>query len=181
MKLSAKTCTVLISSAALSGTLLGIGGPAQADDPAPMPAAINTWVHSIQNDAHNTNLDSYRGEEVVTRYAYHTNQVWRGDRVGKTTAGVGIYTIRPVSPPAPASHAAKCLTFKGEDKHAKLEPCISGQLNQRWVVNTALEKTSIIPEKARDLRLEATDGDEKPVKAKHVDDDPDQQWALYDK
>ncbi|KOT92127.1 hypothetical protein ADK86_21525 [Streptomyces sp. NRRL F-5755] len=175
-----KMTTALASSAMLAAALLGAGGATQAFA-APADPAAQTWTHSVQNDAHNTNIDAYYGTGVVTRTADYVYQVWKGTRVGKTEAGVGVYTIKPVVPPSPVGYGGKCLTFNGENVQVTLEKCVDGQVNQRWIVNTALDKTSIIPEKARDLRLQAEAGDAIPLKPQKVDDGADQSWMLYDK
>ncbi|MEU4209039.1 RICIN domain-containing protein [Streptomyces sp. NPDC026206] len=159
---------VLIAAAAglLTGGLAATAGPATA-----APADFPTSIQVFSDD---TNLDEYYGNDVLTRHPAHNLQVWRLNKVGTTPTGSGIYTIR-------GSYYGKCLTAKGLSQRIVQQPCNSQSLSQRWILDTALDQTTVASQKYPDEVIQAH-GQDRPVTLENKGRNrAAQEWTLYTK
>jgi len=99
-------------------------------------------------------LDAYDGNTLWTRQPDLGWQVWQFTRVGETLAGTGICTIAPACPPCPQNFKSLCLTATTMGGAVQLGDYVSGNLAQRWLIDTAAEHTTIVSAKYMDFVMQ---------------------------
>ncbi|MEV4431459.1 ricin-type beta-trefoil lectin domain protein [Streptomyces sp. NPDC049555] len=148
---------------AAAGTLTGLAAvPAAAD--AAVKAPISTSIQVYSDD---TNLDEYAGYDVLTRDARHGWQVFQ-----LTQLDDGSYTIR-------GTHFGKCLAATGRGQKITQSPCNSGNLAQRWLLDTRADTTPIESRKFRGEVLQAHGLDQPVTIEARGSGRAAQTWGLY--
>ncbi|GGX82091.1 RICIN domain-containing protein [Streptomyces hiroshimensis] len=159
-----KTRKIALGTAAaglLAGTVALTGTPATA---APAPATV---TKSIQVYSDDTNLDEYAGVDVWTRDSRHSWQVW-----DLTQLHDGSYTIR-------GRHFGKCLSATSRGQKVTQSPCNSGNLAQRWTLDTTADTTTIESLKFKGDVLQAHGMDQPVYLQAKGTGRAAQQWGLY--
>ncbi|GAA2721892.1 MULTISPECIES: ricin-type beta-trefoil lectin domain protein [Streptomyces] len=148
---------------AAAGTLTGMAAvPASAGAAVKAPIATSIQVYSDD-----TNLDEYAGYDVLTRDARHSWQVFQ-----LTQLDDGSYTIR-------GTHFGKCLAATGRGQRITQSPCNSGNLAQRWLLDTRADNTPIESRKFRGEVLQAHGLDQAVTIEARGTGRAAQTWGLY--
>ncbi|MEV5243366.1 ricin-type beta-trefoil lectin domain protein [Streptomyces cinnamoneus] len=146
-----------------AGALTGIAAvPASAD--AAVKAPITTSIQVYSDD---TNLDEYAGYDVLTRDARHSWQTFQ-----LTQLDDGSYTIR-------GTHFGRCLAATGRGQKITQSPCNSGNLAQRWLLDTRSDNTVIESRKFRGEVLQAHGLDRAVTIEAKGSGRAAQTWGLY--
>ncbi|GHG61373.1 RICIN domain-containing protein [Streptomyces griseocarneus] len=133
---------------------------------APSMAPITTSIQVYSDD---TNLDEYYGTDVLTRDSRHSWQEWQ-----LTQLDDGSYTIR-------GKHFGKCIAATGRGQKVTQSPCNSGNLAQRWIVDTTADTTLIESKKFKGEVIQAHGLDRAVTLEAKGSGRAAQQWGLYRK
>ncbi|MFD5461592.1 RICIN domain-containing protein [Kitasatospora sp. NPDC127059] len=157
MHITQKAVATLVAAATFSGIAALNGTPATAAVPV---------TASLQVQSDTTDLDEYLGNDVWTRDASLTYQVWT-----LTPLGNGTFTIK-------GTHYGKCLVANGPGKTVTQQTCDQNDLGQRWIVEPSVDATAIASVKYLDYVLQANGQDQRVTTELSVGSS-NQQWTAY--